>query len=405
MKKITLQLVVVLMFLHATTFSQTKINFRNFDSYEQMLAVSKQENKPIFIDCCTTWCAPCKKMDAEVFGIDSVIAYYNRNFICVKANIETKDTTSLEYLIYRKYKTHAIPTLLFINGKNELMHKITGYSFSIKQLLVESKAVCDGKKKYFETSKLFESGDRSLKTLTDYFNCNDKSGNWIFGIINQFIATAPEYVLFSDSCWNFLTYKSLVNYKHFDFILENESKYRKVVGDKKVDAHIMDIWSNPIPRYVDRIALNKYCKELLATNNPLAERSITLGYLLKEMKELKPKPNKKSIESIFLLTEQYLKNDIFNQVILDKALYVLFTNRQLIPEKNMPELLEKWNEQSISAGKNYRNIYLSSLLYENKNNKELAKQAAQESLQLAIAEFELTIEIEKLLDKLSASNL
>jgi len=39
------------------------IQFIKSSSWEQVLQKAKAENKIIFIDCYTTWCAPCKAME------------------------------------------------------------------------------------------------------------------------------------------------------------------------------------------------------------------------------------------------------------------------------------------------------------------------------------------------------
>src|SRR5688572_25831264 len=53
-------------------------------SWQQVRENAKRENKYIFVDCYTTWCAPCKKMDKDVFSNKDVGEFINEKFIAVK---------------------------------------------------------------------------------------------------------------------------------------------------------------------------------------------------------------------------------------------------------------------------------------------------------------------------------
>src|SRR5690242_11809402 len=57
-------------------------------SWQQVKEKAKKENKYIFVDCYATWCKPCKKMDKEVYIVDSVGAYLNERFISVKLQMD-----------------------------------------------------------------------------------------------------------------------------------------------------------------------------------------------------------------------------------------------------------------------------------------------------------------------------
>lgn len=39
----------------------------NKSTFEEVLELAEKENKLIFMDCYTTWCAPCKVLTKEVF--------------------------------------------------------------------------------------------------------------------------------------------------------------------------------------------------------------------------------------------------------------------------------------------------------------------------------------------------
>lgn len=97
----------------------------NFDSgnWKSVLAKAKKEGKMIFVDAYTTWCRPCIQMAKDIFTLDNVADYYNKNFVNVSMDMEKGDGPQL----VKKYEIHAYPDFLFINGDGELIHRGGGY--------------------------------------------------------------------------------------------------------------------------------------------------------------------------------------------------------------------------------------------------------------------------------------
>lgn len=84
-----------------------KIEFRDI-SFKEGLQAAADEGKPVFIDCFTTWCGPCKWMSANIFTDPAVAEYYNENYICLKIDMEKGEGLD----IAKNYKIRAYPTLL-----------------------------------------------------------------------------------------------------------------------------------------------------------------------------------------------------------------------------------------------------------------------------------------------------
>ena len=156
--------IFILLYLQVSLMAQTEsigIQFIH-DNLQEALAKAKAENKIIFIDCFTTWCGPCKMMSKLTFTDSSVAAFYNSKFVNLKLDMEAGDGPSLQ----KKQGITAFPTLLFINGDGEAVHKAIGFQDAEHFLEIGSKA--------FNTTdvlsawtKKYENGDRSpdfLKT-------------------------------------------------------------------------------------------------------------------------------------------------------------------------------------------------------------------------------------------------
>ncbi len=110
------------------------IKFEQGLTWEQIKQKAKTENKYIFVDCYTTWCAPCKAMEKNVYPLKNVGDFYNDKFISVKAQMDTSKNDG-EYvkkwyadadLIESEYQIHAYPTFLYLSPEAKLLHKYSG---------------------------------------------------------------------------------------------------------------------------------------------------------------------------------------------------------------------------------------------------------------------------------------
>jgi thioredoxin-related protein len=112
------------------------IHFVEGLTWEQILNKAKKENKKIFVDCYATWCAPCKKMDKDVYNLNIVGDEVSAKFISVKVQMDTAKNDDLNvkvtYPIARKfereYNINVLPTFLFFDQSGNAVHKATGAS-------------------------------------------------------------------------------------------------------------------------------------------------------------------------------------------------------------------------------------------------------------------------------------
>ncbi len=114
---------LVLLLSLSLSLSAAKIEFRDL-SFKEGLAVAAEEGKPVFIDCFTTWCGPCKWMSANIFTNDEVAEYYNENYVCLKIDMEKGEGID----IAENYGIRAYPTLLYLNSEGERLLVTVGAS-------------------------------------------------------------------------------------------------------------------------------------------------------------------------------------------------------------------------------------------------------------------------------------
>ena len=65
-------------------------------TFEEAVALSKDNPKKMFIDVYTDWCGWCKKMDKSTFTDPKVAAYLNEHFYPVKFNAEQKESVEFK---------------------------------------------------------------------------------------------------------------------------------------------------------------------------------------------------------------------------------------------------------------------------------------------------------------------
>jgi thiol-disulfide isomerase/thioredoxin len=128
----------------------------------ELLSQAQAENKLIFVDAYTTWCGPCKLMDAKVFSDPKVGAVYNERFINAKFDMEKGEGKR----IAEKYAVTAYPTYLFLNGMGELVHKGLGYI--PKPALLELADIATSDQSMGAMRSRYEGGDRDPDFIRAY---------------------------------------------------------------------------------------------------------------------------------------------------------------------------------------------------------------------------------------------
>ncbi|MEC4112550.1 thioredoxin family protein [Myroides pelagicus] len=125
----------------------------NWISFNEALEAQKNDPKPIFVDAFTSWCGPCKMLDANTFSDQGVIEYINKNYYAVKFNAEGNETINYKGVKYtnpgfdsdRKHKnaTHdfteflripGYPSMVIFDDKGNVNKTIVGYQTPEKLL-------------------------------------------------------------------------------------------------------------------------------------------------------------------------------------------------------------------------------------------------------------------------------
>jgi len=127
-----------------TSLVKTQKKHTGIEFYEgtwgSALAQARKDNKLVFLDANATWCPPCKALKKRTFTDSAVGKFYNEHFINVDMNMEVGEGKT----VAAKYAVNAYPTLIFVNGKGEIVKKTTGFMHPA-EFLALGKAVIKNK--------------------------------------------------------------------------------------------------------------------------------------------------------------------------------------------------------------------------------------------------------------------
>lgn len=120
-------------------------------SIEEAQARTKKEPRPLMVDVYTSWCGPCKMLDAKTFSDPRLAEFVNKHFYPVKFNAESggsvtfngqklenpeydaaratgrNGTHQLTYAIANVQGRIAYPTVVYIDSDLNVLAPVQGY--------------------------------------------------------------------------------------------------------------------------------------------------------------------------------------------------------------------------------------------------------------------------------------
>jgi thioredoxin-related protein len=149
-----------LMLLFASGYAQG-IQFAN-KNWEEVLALARVEQKTIFMDAYATWCGPCKMMDRNTFSDEDVSRLYNARFVNVKMDMEKGEGPALA----ERYGVRAYPTLLFIDGNGDVVHRAVGYH-DADQFVELGQVALDNNRNMQGLTRRYQAGNQSPELMKE----------------------------------------------------------------------------------------------------------------------------------------------------------------------------------------------------------------------------------------------
>jgi thioredoxin-related protein/sulfur relay (sulfurtransferase) DsrC/TusE family protein len=179
-RKMTLTVVCVswlFVFTAAKGFAQSNagIKFERGLSWSEILEKARKENKFIFLDGYTTWCAPCLQMAKDIFPKQEVGEFFNHNFINVAVQFDVTSSDDAEVKswyedakkISEAYKISSYPTYLYFSPQGNLIHALKGGTVDAEEFIEKSKFALDPKTQYATLKWQYHNGYRDSAFLAN----------------------------------------------------------------------------------------------------------------------------------------------------------------------------------------------------------------------------------------------
>ena len=260
MKKIILVL-STLMILQWTNAQEAGIKFEHGLLWKQIVEKATKEHKSIFVDCYTTWCGPCKYMSSTIFPMKEVGDFFNKNFICVKAQMDTSkkdDENTIAWradaaMLEKKFLVHVYPTFLYFSSNGNPLHRSVGAG-GAPFIIKEGNNALDSNKAYYTIKNKFDhhklNSDNAFSFVMKAYDLYDDHAD---AYAKEYIRTQPD----STKMLDFLKLNYYEQLKMTDFLIEYAFKYISKYPDVITNDKLNDWAWNSFVKVTDKDILKK----------------------------------------------------------------------------------------------------------------------------------------------------
>jgi thiol-disulfide isomerase/thioredoxin len=367
MKNVVL-LLLITVFLNTQISSQTGINFSKV-SWQEMLLRAEQEKKLIFIDAFTEWCGPCKMMARDVFPLEEVGSFFNRQFINAKIDMEKGEGIGLA----QKYSIYAYPSLLFVDGKGEVVHRAVGYH-APDMLIDLGKAALDSEKNILGFKTQYLKGNRKPDFLRQYAMATQQAMMPDFQIIAmEYLETQTDWSSAENMDFIFLMMED-IDSEMFEFMLKNKKAFETKYGDRAVTGKIEQLIQYKLMMAESESDLEKIENAYTLLDKANAKKTVhKVRMNFYSMRENWPQ----FFESAKSYFESY---DDVDWTDLNEAAWIVFTS---IEDVSQNKTALEWTKKSMKINSNYYNNDTAASLYYKLGKNRKALKAANKAIKYA----------------------
>jgi thiol-disulfide isomerase/thioredoxin len=296
-------------------------------SFESILNKAKSQKKLIYVDIYTTWCTPCKQMDAEVFTNANVGKIFNDNFINYKIDGEKGEGKDLvEYFELESY-----PTSMFVDGDWNVIQKLEGFR-PVERLLESAEKMKERGKingSDDDLEQAYMKGRRDATFLLEYIKVRQLQKMDNGAILDEYLGKITPEQLKSESTLKLIAENaSQLRGRAFEYLMSRKT-------ESIIERKIKGIISQNLTKAGNQ-KNEKLLTEVLSINGRLSKTFAEANEWNTEAKM-----------NYFMLTNQTDKFFTTADFFMDT--YVL--KKDLSAFKNLPELRENYTQKLRKASK------------------------------------------------------
>lgn len=208
-------------------------------TFQQALETAQKENKPLLLDCYTSWCGPCQHMLKDVFTLPEAGEFMNTHFVCVKFDMEKGEGIDLR----KRFEIRAYPTFLIIRPDGVVVHRLVGGGKweNFRQRLERG---LNEKTSLYYLEQCYQNGKLSSKQNEDYLVAlkdasydkqADEFGKNIFASLSKKQKCKGEN-------WFVYDQELDITDERIVFLIGHKSMFDQTVGKEAVDKKLEEVY-------------------------------------------------------------------------------------------------------------------------------------------------------------------
>ncbi len=341
-------------------------------SWEEALEEGRKQDKIIFVDAYAVWCGPCKKMAKNVFPNEKVGAFYNKNFINMKLDMEKGEGLKFR----QKYPVSAFPTLLYIDYDGKVIQQVKGAQ-QADGFIRLGKIALQQIDRSGQFAELYEKGDRDPELVFNYVRALNKAGKPSLQIANEYLHNQDD--LSTEHNLRFILEAAVeADSRIFDLLVQYQDQIAQLEPEEKILEKIEQACGNTLNKAIEYQSENLFeeAKSKMKKHNPEKADKFVL------------KADMDFCETVGD-TKAYLKacKNYANKVIKDNAeglhALAISIDKSFPDDTKAMSVAEKYAKEATELVDQYLYYYTyASILYKNKKKPEALK-IANRSLELA----------------------
>jgi len=364
-------------FITIFSFAQDEIQFQELP-FKDLVAKAKKENKLVFIDAYAAWCGPCKMMEKNVFNKKSVGDFYNKNFVNARIDMEKGEGRE----IAQKFGVRSYPTYLFLNGDGELVSQNYGY-MEEGIFLAMAQDINSPNNKKGSLKERFANGEKDKDFLINIMKLNS-SADYEFAkqASERYFSSRKKTDEFTKDDVGLLLYflKSTEDLNYKTFVSQKADIIKFLPEENYNEFNNQLVLAKVVQESIDEKAKKINDDYFLKTAEPLVGKEAAI-LKLNQTKLAYYEQNANFPEYEKAALEYYKNADSFEPNELLKAAWIFSDN---IKTQSSLKKAAEWAEKSVMRGETPENTYILAKIYYNLGSKDLAKNFAELSKNMAL---------------------